>query len=103
MDQEGEVHCLLLAIVIRNLHYRLHMMHHVTNAKHAHDQLELVSLPALYDLNLLIRVQHEVTQDDFGLYKDICVKLLLKYLLEQAYLLRGVEPLEIILSLHDKW
>ena len=89
MDEESEVHGLLLSVVIRNEQNRLNVDHEVAHAEHAEEQAESVLFPALQNVVLLARVQHEVTLDHICLGQHADVKLLLKNLLVESDALGG--------------
>lgn len=78
MNQESEVHGLLLTIVVCNLHDGLNMIHHVFHAQHADDKLTSMPLPAFNNFTFMVCMQHEMTEYDSSLNQNINVELLLK-------------------------
>ena len=89
VNQESEIHGLLLSIVVCNEQDRFYMNHQVTHSKHAEEQGQSMLFPALGNVDLLRRVQHEAVFDYISLLQNSDIKLLFENLVEQFDFLRG--------------
>ena len=103
MDQECEVQGIFLAIVARNEHDWLNVLHELSHAEHATDQRISVLVPTLHDGFFLMRVQHEMRADYLSLYKRVDIELFFEDFLVQTYALGCIESLKVVLSLSHKW
>lgn len=82
MNQESEIHGLLLAIVIRNEQDRLTIFYQIPKSKHGTNYWPLIVLPTYLDSLLFKSMKHKVLLDNFCLLEHLDIKLHVEYFFE---------------------
>jgi len=99
MNQESEIHGLLLSIVIGNKQDGLAFLYQITKSKHGTDNGPLMFVPTTLDGLFFRSMKHKMDPYNFCLLEHLDIKFHVEYFFEESNLLRCIKSLEIILAL----